>query len=75
MFCAFGWLTAGLRPAVRDNAPVIGSSSVDGLYYATGHYRSGILYTPITAFGIVHELLENKVFDELQDYRPTRFSD
>ncbi len=67
--------TAGLRPAARDNAPVIGRSSVEGLYYATGHYRSGILYTPITAFGIVHELMENEVFDILQEYQPTRFSD
>jgi len=67
--------TAGLRPAARDNAPVLGASSVEGLYYATGHYRSGILYTPVTAFGMVCELLDGEVWSSLEKYRPTRFSD
>ena len=40
---------AGLRPATPDNAPVIGPSPVDGLVVATGHFRNGILLTPVTA--------------------------
>lgn len=40
---------AGLRPGTPDNAPIIGPSGVDGLVLATGHYRNGILLTPITA--------------------------
>jgi glycine oxidase len=42
-------LVAGLRPTTPDNAPVLGQSALDGLQWATGHYRHGILLTPITA--------------------------
>jgi glycine oxidase len=42
-------LSAGLRPATPDNAPAIGPASLPGLSWATGHYRHGILLTPITA--------------------------
>ncbi len=42
--------SAGLRPATPDNAPVLGrSSEVEGLMWATGHHRNGILLTPVTA--------------------------
>jgi glycine oxidase len=40
---------AGLRPGTPDNAPVLGPSPVDGLILATGHFRNGILLTPVTA--------------------------
>ena len=41
--------SAGLRPALRDNLPAIGATSVPGLFVATGHYRHGVLLAPITA--------------------------
>ena len=40
---------SGLRPATRDNLPLLGAGPLDGLFFATGHYRNGILLTPITA--------------------------
>jgi glycine oxidase len=40
--------TAGLRPATPDNLPAIGRGD-DGLWWATGHHRSGVLLAPITA--------------------------
>lgn len=40
---------AGLRPASADGRPFIGATSVDGYYVASGHYRNGILLTPVTA--------------------------
>ena len=40
---------AGLRPGSPDNAPMIGATGLDGLFVATGHYRNGILLTPLTA--------------------------
>jgi glycine oxidase len=40
---------AGFRPGTPDDLPLIGSSAVEGLIVATGHYRNGILLTPITA--------------------------
>ena len=40
---------AGLRPGTPDNAPILGRSPVvDGLVWATGHYRNGILLAPVT---------------------------
>ncbi len=40
---------SGLRPASGDNLPLLGASSLPGLFFATGHYRNGILLTPVTA--------------------------
>src|SRR5215217_751213 len=42
-------LCAGLRPATPDNVPAIGPGALDGLVWATGHFRNGILLTPVTA--------------------------
>jgi glycine oxidase len=41
--------SAGLRPGTPDNAPVIGPGALDGLHWATGHMRNGILLAPVTA--------------------------
>jgi glycine oxidase len=41
---------AGLRPRAEDGLPVIGNSTeIEGLLYATAHYRNGILLAPLTA--------------------------
>jgi glycine oxidase len=50
-----------LRPGSPDNLPILGTTSVPGLVLATGHYRNGVLLTPITAEAITavlcgHEL-------------------
>ena len=40
---------AGFRPRAKDDLPVLGPvEDVPGLFYATGHYRNGILLAPIT---------------------------
>ena len=36
-------------PATPDNLPAIGPGALEGLVWATGHYRNGILLTPVTA--------------------------
>ncbi len=41
---------AGLRPHAPGDWPIIGPDArIQGLLYATGHYRNGILLAPITA--------------------------
>ncbi len=40
---------ARLRPGTPDNGPVLGPCAADGLVLATGHFRNGVLLTPITA--------------------------
>lgn len=48
---------AGFRPGVPDNVPVLGRSEhVDGLVWATGHHRNGILLASITG-DLVADLL------------------
>lgn len=64
---------AGLRPGTPDNRPLIGPTSMPGVIAATGHYRNGILLTPITA-GIVAELVETgSVPESLAAFDPLRF--
>ncbi len=40
---------AGLRPFTPDNSPVVGPGSIEGLMWATGHGRNGVLLAPLTA--------------------------
>ena len=40
---------ARLRPGTPDNGPILGPAALAGLVLATGHYRNGILLTPLTA--------------------------
>jgi glycine oxidase len=42
-------LCVGLRPGTPDNLPALGQGAVEGLIWATGHYRNGILLAPLTA--------------------------
>ena len=49
-------MIAGLRPGSPDNLPIVGRGAVDGLVLATGHFRNGILLTPITAEAVAATL-------------------
>jgi glycine oxidase len=49
-------LSVGLRPGIPDNLPAIGPGALEGLTWAAGHYRNGILLAPLTA-ELVAELL------------------
>jgi glycine oxidase len=64
---------AGLRPATPDELPILGPSDVAGVYYATGHYRNGVLLAPITA-AIVADLVEGRQPRvDIAPYSPARF--
>jgi len=47
---------AGLRPFTPDNKPVIGPGELEGLLWATGHGRNGVLLAPLTASRMVDAL-------------------
>jgi glycine oxidase len=51
--------TAGLRPGTPDNLPLVGPGGIDGLIWATGHYRNGILLAPLAA-NAVADLLDGQ---------------
>jgi glycine oxidase len=63
----------GLRPAARDNAPVLGATSMDGLFLATGHYRNGVLLTPVTARTMRALLVEGTAPELIRPFVPGRF--
>ncbi len=53
---------AGLRPGTPDNLPRVGPSPVEGLLWATGHYRNGILLAPLAAERLVPHLESRSSF-------------
>ena len=63
---------AGLRPGTPDGLPVLGGSRIDGLFFATGHYRNGILLAPITSL-LLARLLEGDPVPELDPFSVARF--
>jgi glycine oxidase len=52
---------AGFRPGSRDDAPLLGPGPVDGLVYATGHHRNGILLAPLTADAVSAYILTGEM--------------
>jgi glycine oxidase len=66
-------LQSGLRPASRDHCPIIGESDVAKLFYATGHYRNGILLAPLTAYALRDQIVFGKKQADLSVFTPQRF--
>jgi glycine oxidase len=64
---------AGLRPDTPDHLPILGLTDLDGLLMATGHFRSGILLTPITARLIREWITEQRVSVDWDRFSPLRF--
>jgi len=64
---------AGLRPDSPDHLPILGPADLDGLMLATGHFRSGILLTPITARLICEWITEQRVSVDWDRFSPLRF--
>ncbi|MEW2516163.1 glycine oxidase ThiO [Streptomyces sp. NPDC046870] len=64
---------AGLRPGSPDNAPLLGPSGLAGLLLATGHYRNGVLLTPVTGDVLAHALVTGELPEEARPFTPRRF--
>ncbi|MFF0135274.1 glycine oxidase ThiO [Streptomyces sp. NPDC005227] len=64
---------AGLRPGSPDNAPLLGPTALDGLLLATGHFRNGVLLTPVTGDAMAHVLTTGELPDEARPFSPRRF--
>ena len=66
---------AGLRPRAPDNLPVLGPcAEIEGLYYATGHYRNGILLAPITGELIADAIVDRAASPLVAPFSPDRFN-
>jgi glycine oxidase len=66
---AVGW-----RPGTPDNAPILGRCATDGLVLATGHYRNGVLLTPITAEVIARLVVDDELDPVAAAYALDRFA-
>ena len=65
---------AGLRPRAPDGLPVLGPcGEIDGLFYATGHYRNGILLAPVTGELMAEAVVEGQISPLLSAFSPNRF--
>jgi glycine oxidase len=66
---------AGFRPRAFDDLPVLGPhAEIDGLFYATGHYRNGILLAPITAQILAGHIMEESYSPPFPSFSPARLS-
>lgn len=66
---------AGLRPATQDGFPLLGALlGAPHVIFATGHYRNGILLSPVTAKAVADILDGKQDYAPLASCRPERFS-
>jgi glycine oxidase len=66
---------SGLRPRAPDGLPVLGPcDEIDGLFYATGHYRNGILLAPVTGELIAEAVVAGHISSLLAAFSPNRFN-
>jgi len=70
----FAEVRAGLRPGSPDNAPVMGPTALPELLVGTGHFRNGILLTPVSADILSAMLLDGPVPEVAGPFAPDRFS-
>ena len=70
------WVEAGtgLRPGTPDNAPMIGRHGPEGLVWATGHYRGGVLLAPLTADAVADMLAGEDPPASVPPFSPARFA-
>ncbi|MGH9472417.1 MAG: NAD(P)/FAD-dependent oxidoreductase [Terriglobales bacterium] len=65
---------AGLRPGSHDDLPYLGAiPGAPGLWAATGHFRDGILLTPITARVIADLVTGREPRLDLAAFAPARY--
>jgi glycine oxidase len=65
---------AGLRPGTPDALPILGANpEIAGLFYATGHYRNGILLAPVTARALADLVLAGRTSYDLTPFSIGRF--
>jgi glycine oxidase len=63
---------ARLRPGTPDNAPLIGEH--EGVVWATGHHRNGVLLAPITAAAVAGIVTGGAPPDAVEPFSPARFA-
>ncbi len=65
--------SAGLRPGSPDNGPFLGPTALPGLQLATGHFRNGVLLTPVTGDVMAEALTGGELPPVARAFTPHRF--
>lgn len=65
---------AGLRPGTPDNLPILGPTAPPGYFVAAGHFRDGILLTPVTAHVMGQVVTGAKLEYDISAFSPARFA-
>jgi glycine oxidase len=69
----FAGARVGLRPGTDDELPIVGRSvSMPRVFYATGHFRNGVLLAPITASLAADLVLDGHEGPGMEMMRPGR---
>ncbi len=65
----------GFRPCTPDEAPMLGTGPISGLWLATGHHRNGVLLAAITAELLVEAISQGwkGMVPELEPFHWSRF--
>ena len=64
---------AGLRPGTPDDLPILGETATPGYFVATGHFRDGILLTPMTAHVMAQAITGTNPDHDIGMFSPRRF--
>ena len=64
----------GFRPDTPDHLPILGPAEVDGLWFATGHFRNGILLAPATAQALAEWITEGSTALPVERFSAMRFA-
>jgi glycine oxidase len=62
------------RPGTPDNAPLLGQCELPGLVLATGHYRNGVLLTPVTGDAIADLIVDGSLPEVASNFGLDRFA-
>jgi glycine oxidase len=70
------WLETrvGMRPLSSDQKPIVGRTSIDGVFVATGHFRNGIMFGAASADAVVAMISGREASPLFAPFSPSRLS-
>jgi glycine oxidase len=69
----FAGARVGLRPGTDDELPIVGrSATMPSVFYATGHFRNGVLLAPLTASLVADLVMDGHEGPGMEMMRPSR---
>lgn len=72
--CEWQHTVVGLRPQSDDGLPIVGATSIDGLYAATGHFRNGVMFGAASADAVVAAIRGDQPARQFESFSPLRGS-